>query len=156
MPIGGNMLKKLLVFLFYISIFTGTGFGFEIDADLLINKLPREYTGTYQWENSNDPWNVSVSLTEVKILTDRKIELNGKEYFINIKDKNKTFESNIRAIIDPKTLAFEMEEIYTEKNDGFQVMTYRGYISSDLKDIDADWVSAKGGKVTIVLKAKII
>ena len=109
-----------------------------------------------KWENSNDPWNVSVSFTEVKILTDRKIELNGKEYFINIKDKNKTFESNIRAIIDPKTLAFEMEEIYTEQKDGFQVMIYRGYISSDLKDIDADWVSAQGKKVTIVLKAKTI
>lgn len=150
------MLRKLLVFLFCISIFTGTGFGFEIDADSLINKLPREYTGTYQWENFNDPWNVSVSFTEVKILTDRKIELNGKEYFINIKDKNKTFESNIRAVIDPKTLAFEMEEIYTQQKDGFQVMIYRGYISSDLKDIDADWVSAQGEKVTIVLKAKTI
>ena len=150
------MLRKLLVFLFCTSIFTGTVFGFGIDADSLINKLPREYTGTYQWENSNDPWNVSVSFTAVKILTDRKIELNGKEYFINIKDKNKTFESTIRAIIDPKTLAFEMKEIYTEQKDGFQVMIYRGYISPDLKDINADWVSAQGEKVTMVLKAKTI
>jgi len=150
------MLRKLLVFLFCMSIFTGTVFGVEIDTDSLINKLPREYTGIYQWENSNDPWNVSVSFTEVKRLTDRKIESNGKEYFINIKDKNKTFESTIRAIIDPKTLAFEMKEIYTEQKDGFQVMIYRGYISPDLKDIDADWVSAQGEKVTMVLKAKTI
>ena len=150
------MLRKLLVFLFCMSIFTGTVFGFGIDADSLINKLPGEYTGTYQWEYSNDPWNVSVSFTAVKILTDRKIELNGKEYFINIKDKNKTFESTIRAIIDPKTLAFEMKEIYTEQKDGFQVMIYRGYISPDLKDINADWVSAQGEKVTMVLKAKTI
>jgi len=72
------MLRKLLIFLFCISIFTGTGFEFGIDADSLINKLPREYTGTYQWKNSNDTWNVSVSFTEVKILTDRKIELKAK------------------------------------------------------------------------------
>ena len=64
MPIGGNMLRKLIVFLFCISIFTGTGLGFGIDADSLINKLPREYTGTYQWENSNDRWNDSVSFTD--------------------------------------------------------------------------------------------
>ena len=44
------MLRKLLVFLFCVSIFTGTGLGFGIDADSLINKLTREYTGTYQWE----------------------------------------------------------------------------------------------------------
>ena len=49
-----------------------------------------------------------------------------------------------------------MEEINTEQKDGRQVMIYRGYISSDLKDIDADWVSAQGKKVTIVLKAKTI
>jgi hypothetical protein len=150
------MLRKLLVFLFCIFIFTETGFGFEIDADSLINKLPREYTGTYQWENSNDPWDVSVTLKEVKKLSNGNIELNGKESFINIKDKNKTFESNVRAVIDPKTLAFEMEEIYLEQKDGFQVMVYKGYVSSDLKDINADWISAKGKKVTMVLKAKTI
>ena len=80
----------------------------------------------------------------------------AKNILLIYKDKNKTFESNIRAIIDPKTLAIEMEEIYTQQKDGFQVMIYRGYISSDLKDIDADWVSAQGKKVTIVLKAKTI
>jgi hypothetical protein len=70
----------------------------------------------------------------------------AKNILLIYKDKNKTFESNIRAIIDPKTLAFEMEEINTEQKDGRQVMIYRGYILSELKDIDADWVSAQGKK----------
>jgi hypothetical protein len=70
----------------------------------------------------------------------------AKNILLIYKDKNKTFESNIRAIIDPKTLAFEMEEIYTEQKDGFQVMIYREYIPSDLKDINVDWVSAQSKK----------
>ncbi len=134
----------------------GYCFAFELDVDSIINNLPRAYTGTYQWENSNDPWDVSVSFSSVKKLNNGNIEINGREYFINKKDKNKTYESNIRAIIDPKTLSFEMEEIYPEKKDGFIPMVYRGNISSDLKNINADWISPKGKRVSIALKANTI
>lgn len=150
------MLRTLLVFVFCIFLFMGYCFAFELDVDSIINNLPRAYTGTYQWENSNDPWDVSVSFSSVKKLNNGNIEINGREYFINKKDKNKTYESNIRAIIDPKTLSFEMEEIYPEKKDGFIPMVYRGNISSDLKNINADWISPKGKRVSIALKANTI
>jgi hypothetical protein len=147
------MLKTWFVFLSCVFLFVGNSFAAQLDAGSIINNLPRAYTGSYQWENSDDLLDVSISFSEVKKRTNGDVEITGKENFINQNDKNKTYESNIRAVIDPQTLTFEMEEI-SEKKEDFTPMVYKGTISSDLITINAYWISPKGRKVSMALKKK--
>ena len=65
------------------------------------------------------------------------------------------YESKIRVLINIRSLNFVMEEIYSEKEDGFIPMVYRGTMSPDLRDIKAEWVSRDGEIVVMTLRAMV-
>src|SRR5438105_5620054 len=110
----------------------------QADVGAALKSLTTAYSGTYQWANSSDLWDVVVSISDSRALNDSDIELNGTERFTNRRTQE-IYESKIRALVNIRTLSFSMEEIYLEKKDGFMPMVYRGNISSDLRHIDAEW-----------------
>lgn len=131
-------------------------FAIGLNAVTNIKTLPRSYSGTYLLENSNYLWDVSISFSDVIPLQDGKVAINGTVFFISKEDRGKTYESDIRAVINPETLNFEMEEVHTDNRAGFIPMTYRGKISSDLIYINAECITSKDNKIILTLKANAL
>ncbi|HEY6873241.1 MAG TPA: hypothetical protein VI298_10995 [Geobacteraceae bacterium] len=145
------MFKTWLVFL--SGLFLLAGHCLASDAGSIVNDLPGAYTGTYQWENSDDIYDVSITFSGVKKIDNGAVEITGRENFVNRNDRNKIFDSNIRAVIHPQTLTIEIEEIYDKKDD-FTPMVYKGTLSSDLTKMNVYWISPEGKKVSMALRAK--
>ncbi|WP_333331405.1 hypothetical protein [Microcoleus sp. BROC3] len=124
------------------------------NVETVLQSLPTKYSGTYQWVNSQESWSVVVSISDSKALNESDIELNGIERFVNEKTQE-VYESKIRVLINIRSLNFVMEEIYSEKEDGFIPMVYRGTMSPDLRDIKAEWVSGDGAIVVMTLRAMV-
>ena len=124
------------------------------NVERVLQSLLTKYSGTYQWVNSQESWSVVVSISDSKALNESDIELKGIERFVNGKTQE-VYESKIRALINIRSLNFVMEEIYSEKEDGFIPMVYRGTMSPDLRDIKAEWVSRDGEIVVMTLRAMV-
>jgi hypothetical protein len=124
------------------------------NVETVLQSLPTKYSGTYQWVNSQESWSVVVSISDSKALNESDIELKGIEKFVNEKTQE-VYESKIRVIINIRSLNFVMEEIYSEKDDGFIPMVYRGTMSPDLRNIKAEWVSGDGEIVVMTLRAMV-
>ena len=124
------------------------------NVETVLRSLPTEYSGTYQWVGFEELWSVVISISDSKALNDSDIEINGTARFVNRITKE-MYESKIRAFINIQTLDFVMEEIYSEKNDGFIPMVYRGTMSPDFRDIKAEWVGINDKKVIIILRGMV-
>jgi hypothetical protein len=79
--------------------------------DAILKNLPASYVGTYEWEGNPDIWNVTVSFSERSAGNNGEVRLVGVEHFVNRQDKNKKFDSKVRAVINTKTLGFDMSEV---------------------------------------------
>jgi hypothetical protein len=124
------------------------------NVETAMQSLPTKYSGTYQWVKYQELSSVVVSISDSKALNESDIELNGSERFVNEKTQE-VYESKIRVFMNIRSLNFVMEEIYSEKEDGFIPMVYRGTMSPDLRDIKAEWVSADGEIVAMTLRAMV-
>lgn len=147
------MLKKILIVTLGLFALNRFCFAEGMSAAEISKALPKSYTGTYVWGVAGEPWNAAVSFSKVKLLENGNVEATGTEHFAGTADPGKTYDSDVRATINAQTLSFEMEEIYLGKEDGFIPMVYKGKISPDLENIDTTWISLKGEKVSLVLKA---
>jgi len=124
------------------------------NVETVLQSLPTKYSGTYQWVNSQESWSVVLSISDSKALNESDIELNGIERFVNGKTQE-VYESKVRVLINIRSLNFVMEEIYSEKEDGFIPMVYRGTMSPDLREIKAEWISGDGEIVVMTLRAMV-
>ncbi len=124
------------------------------NVETALQSLPTKYSGTYQWVKYQELSSVVVSISDAKALNESDIELNGSERFVNGKTQE-VYESKIRVLINIRSLNIVMEEIYSEKEDGFIPMVYRGTMSPDLRDIKAEWVSGNGEIVVMTLRAMV-
>lgn len=147
------MSKKFPVLILCLSALGRFCLADGMSAEEVSSALPRSYAGTYLWVASNDRWNATVAFSSVKVLPDGNVEATGTEHFVSIGDSDKTYDSGIRATINPQTSSFAMEEIYLGDKAGFVPMVYKGKISTDLKSIDTRWTGLKGEKVSLTLQA---
>ena len=160
------MFKRLTILIFMLSLLSITRPVAQKNVEALLNVetvpnvetvmqfLPPKYLGTYQWVNYQESWSVVVSISDSKALNESDIELNGIERFVNEKTQE-VYESKIRVLINIRSLNFVMQEIYSEKEDGFIPMVYRGTMSPDLRDLKAEWVSGNGEIVVMTLRAMV-
>jgi hypothetical protein len=121
--------------------------------DSIIKNLPASYVGTYEWEGDPDIWNVTVSFSERSAGNNGEVRLVGVEHFVNRRDKNKKFDSKIRAVINARTLGFDMSEVDETRKDGFISMVYTGKVSPELTSISATWTGSQGKRVILKLRA---
>jgi hypothetical protein len=121
--------------------------------DSIIKNLPASYVGTYEWEGDPDIWNVTVSFSERSAGNNGEVRLVGVEHFVNRQNRNKKFDSKIRAVINARTLGFDMSEVDETRKDGFISMVYTGKISPELTSISATWTGSQGKKVILKLRA---
>jgi hypothetical protein len=149
------MLKKTSVVILGLIALSRFSFADGMSAEEIGKALPKSYSGTYVWGASGSPWSALVSFADAKVLEDGTVEATGTEHFVSSTNPNDTYDSKVRATINAQTLTFEMEEIYVGTKEGFVPMIYRGKISSDLRYIDASWISTKSEKVTLTLKAAV-
>jgi hypothetical protein len=121
--------------------------------DAILKNLPASYVGTYEWEGDPDVWNVTVAFSERSAGNNGEVRLVGVEHFVNRQDKNKKFDSKVRAVINTRTLGFDMSEVDETRKDGFISMVYTGKISPELSNINATWTGSQGKKVILKLRA---
>jgi len=128
---------------------------FAADTEWLLKNLPSSFSGTYTWQPSAETYYMSVSFNDRRVVGNGDVQFTGTEYFVHVKDKNKTFSSKVRAVINPRSLAFDMSEIPDqEQKAGFINMVYSGKITPDLRAIAASWNGTDGKRVNIDLTAK--
>lgn len=126
---------------------------FAAEPDAILKDMPDAYNGIYQWD-SGTSYYFTVVFSSRKAGSSQTVELDGSEFFTLKTDQSQKYESKVHAVIDARTLSFEMKEIYdTDKKDGFIPMTYSGRISPDLREINGSWTGDGGKRVTISLSA---
>lgn len=139
----------LLTCIFLLATISG---GLASEADSLLQRMPSSFSGTQVWQHNDETWYASVNFTS------RYAGQNGDAIFEGIEsvhssDGATTFRTKVRAVVNARTLAFDMAEIYDYSKPGFSPSVYTGNVSPDLNTIHARWRST-GKNLLVHLTAK--
>jgi hypothetical protein len=137
-----------------VLVFASITCSFAVEPGALLKNMPSSYSGTYVWQDTRDTWYMSVSFSDRRIGANGEVEFTGKETFVHATNQSEKFESKVRAVVNARTLAFDMSEISEQpQKAGFTAMVYTGNLSSDLHTIAASWIGEKNKTVVISLTA---
>ncbi len=103
--------------------------------------MPRAFGGFFRWRSGGGLQTWLIQFNQVKLTDDGAVEALGQG--TNIAGQSRT-EVDVRALIDPATLRFEMWESNPRGGDLENYVTdgtYRGRLSDDLRRLEAGWVS---------------
>jgi len=137
-----------------VLVFASITCSFAVEPGALLKNMPSSYSGTYVWQDTRDTWYMSVSFSDRRIGANGEVEFTGKETFVHATNQSEKFESKVRAVVNARTLAFDMSEISEQpQKAGFTAMVYTGNLSSDLHTLAASWIGEKNKTAVISLTA---
>ncbi len=103
--------------------------------------MPRAFGGFFRWRSGGGLQTWLIQFNQVKPLGDGTVEASGQG--TNIAGQSQT-QVDVRAVIDPATLRFEMWESNPTGGDLDNYVIdgkYQGRLSDDLRRLEAGWVS---------------
>jgi hypothetical protein len=106
------------------------------DAATIINKLPRSFSGEFQWRRSVRVYQVMINFNRIRELPAGHVEATGTGLYDEYGEVSRV---NIRAVIYPENLYLEMFE--NEQRTSDLAGIYRGDLSEDLQSITAIWTN---------------
>jgi hypothetical protein len=119
----------------------------------LIQKLPINFAGYYQWRGSNKKQNVKIEFKKIYLSAGNKIEIIGSGTY----QGSRLVKINIRAVLDPETLEIELWERDPSDPKFITNGSHRGRLTQNLQKIEAVWTSQSTNKKgDLVLEASNI
>ena len=115
-----------------------------LDADYVLNTLPKEWEGTFTWYDTSRPVQpVTMTITDITIDPDGNVfALGNGEY-----DKGHMVEFDFKWSINPETLDFEMWESAPMSTEDLETEgSHVGEISEGLDVIEAVWTTTSTGE----------
>lgn len=103
--------------------------------------MPRAFAGFFRWRSGGSLQKWLIQFNQVKSLGDGNVEALGQG--TNIAGQSRT-QVDVRAVIDPATLRFEMWESNPVGGDLDNYVIdgkYKGRLSDDLRRLEAGWIS---------------
>ena len=103
--------------------------------------MPRAFGGFFRWRSGGGLQTWLIEFNQVKPTADGSVEALGQG--TNIAGRSRT-EVDVRALIDPDTLRFEMWESNPRGGDLDNYVIdgrYQGRLSDDLRRLEAGWIS---------------
>lgn len=139
------MKRYMIPFLVLLcGIFLFSGYAAALDAEYILENLPKKWEGTFTWHDDTRPVQpVRMEVTEVSIDPDGNIfALGDGEY-----DKATLVEFSFKWSINPETLNFEMWESAPMSTEDLETGgSHVGEISEDLDVIEAVWTTTSTGE----------
>ncbi|MGP0093907.1 MAG: hypothetical protein ACLPKB_28790 [Xanthobacteraceae bacterium] len=117
-------------------------FAYEIAS--LIERLPRGYVGSFQWDEGVGTQQVAITFTALQLLDDGNVEARGCGRY---DASGQVTEIRVKMHIDATTLAVEMWELDPIGSGSFTTDgSHKGKLSSDLQRLDAEWLTTSTGQ----------
>jgi len=113
-------------------------------ADWVVANLPRDYSGTFQWDNDPTVQEVTVRIDAVSIGSERQVTATGSSVYTALGQKTAI---NVTWLIDPVSGRFEMWEKDPTSADFVTDGSHVGAISTDLRSINAMWTTRSSGQL---------
>jgi len=139
-------MKRLIIpFLILLcGMFLISGHAVALDADYILDNLPRNWEGTFTWHDESRPVQpVTITITDVSIDPDGNVFALGDGVY----DKDQLVDFSFKWSIDPETLDFEMWESAPKPAEGFVTDgSHVGGISESLDSIEAVWTTTSTGE----------
>lgn len=116
-------------------------------------ELAPNYAGTFQWDAGGAPQLVTIDISSVKTNSTGQIIASGKGQYDS---SGKIIYIDVRWLIDPKTLRFEMWEANPDSASFTTDGSHVGVISEDFTRITATWTTKEtGNRGTLELQAQL-
>jgi len=139
-------MRRLLIptFLLLCGMFLVAGYAVALDADYVLENLPRDWEGTFTWHDTSRPVQpVTMNVTDISIDPDGNIFAMGDGEY----DKGHMVEFSFKWSINPETLNFEMWESAPMSTEDLETGgSHVGEINEDLDVIEAVWTTTSTGE----------
>ncbi|MHC4598243.1 MAG: hypothetical protein ACYS47_04490 [Planctomycetota bacterium] len=106
----------------------------EIEEDPILGVLPNLFKGTYRWDDSDDPSEIVLVISELSVYDEATLVFSGTTDY-----DNGSLVVDINGDIDRRTLEIEFNESNPKGSAEIEGV-FRGTITRDLKAIHARWV----------------
>ena len=115
------------------------------NTDKFIQSLPRNYSGYFQWNDSNEKDEVFINFKHFNKLSPNAIEVLGEGQYENRDNWDTPNKIKIRGIINPASLEIELWESNPVRVDWIINGSHRGHLSSNFQFISATWTTNTTG-----------
>lgn len=138
-----NLLRSLMLIAIAMQAWAASAAALEAEY-VRANLSGKTFEGTFRWDGNPDVQKVSIRLNEVTIDSSGAVAALGKGRY---DDAAGSTSIDVKWLIDPQTMRFEMWELNPQGSTSFVTDgSHVGAISSDLKSINARWMTRSSGQ----------